>query len=147
MEGGDFALDAAQPRVEFVFRQVFQDIVAHDVTGNEFRRFRVNGNTGIVGELLLLVELPQRHAFRGDVGHDARRHHLVGFDIVQFDDVLDYLVFAVVQHAFLFADVGHGAHFFTRDGRVRLLVGNAVVQFFDNPDDGIEQIDQKLHHL
>ena len=97
-------------------------------------------------EFLLLVELLECHAFRGNGGHHAGGHYVVGLHLVQFDDVLDNLVFTVIQHAFFLSHIGHGRYLLPRDAGVRIFVGDAVVQFFDNPHNGVEETHQELHY-
>ena len=146
MECGYLALDAPEAQVEFVFGQILKGVVPQNVSGDVFRRIGINRDAGIVGELLLLVELPECHALRGDGRHNARRHYIVGLDSVQFDYILDNLVLTVVQHAFLFSDVCHGRYFLTGDAKVRIIVRYGAVQLVNYPYNGVEQVHQDVHH-
>ena len=145
MEGGDLALDGFQPRVELVLGQVLQDIIPQDVAGDEFGRIRVDGYAGVVRKLFLLVKLLEGHAFRRDGSDHARGHHVIGLDIVQLDDVLDDLVFGIVDDAFLFTHVGHGRDLFPGNAGVRLIAGQGAADLLHQPDHGIQDDHQTLH--
>ena len=108
VEEGDVALDLAQAHIEFVFCQALEGIAAEDVARDVFGALAVDRDAGIVLEILVLVEIPQRHVFRRGLGHHAGRHHVVRLHAVELDDVLDDAVLVFVDHAFLFAHIGHG---------------------------------------
>ncbi len=146
MESGDLAFDAPETGVELVFRQVFQHVVAHDVAGDEFRRVRIDGDAGVVRKLLLLVELLEGHALRGNGRDHARSHDVVGLDVVQLDDVLNDLVLGVVDDTFLFAHVRHGGHFLAGNAGVRLVTGQGTTDLFHQPHEGIEDENQRVHN-
>ena len=147
MEGGYLALDALQAHVELVFRQILEHVVTHDVTCYELGRVGINGDAGVVAELLLLVELLEGHALRRYGGHDTRRHDIVSLDVVQLHYVLDHLVFGVVQHALLLAYVGHGTYLLAGNSGVGLVVRNGAAQLEDEPYQGVHDYYQQVHEL
>ena len=61
IEHGDISLDLSEGDVEFVFSELFENCIAKNVAGDEFRRVAVDGDSGVMGQGFILVELPQGH--------------------------------------------------------------------------------------
>ena len=61
MEGRNLALDGPEAHIKLVLGQILKGVVAEDIPRDEFRGVRVHGNTGVVGEFFLFVELLEGH--------------------------------------------------------------------------------------
>ena len=118
------AFDFAEGHVELVLGEVLQRVVAEHVAGDVFGRLGIDGDSGEVVELVVVVVFAQGHAFRRGGGHHAGRHHLLRLHIVQFDDVLDDFVLVFLDDAFLFAHVGDGEHLLAAHHGVLFFLGD-----------------------
>lgn len=145
VEHGDVPLDVPQTHVELVVGEVLQDVVAHDIAGDELRRLGIDRDAGIVRQVGVFVELPERHGLRSDVGDHPRGHHVVGLDVIELDDVLDDLVLGLVEDALFLADVRHGGDFLAADGDVGVFRGEDAAEVLDEDHQRIHGIDEEVH--
>ena len=58
IEYGDISLDLSEGDVELVFSELFENCIAKNVAGDEFRRVTVDGDSRVMGQGFILVELP-----------------------------------------------------------------------------------------
>ena len=135
------AFDVLEAHVELVLGEEFERVGAEDIAGDELARVGVNRYAGEMVVVVVFVEVAQRHVLRGNGSHNAGRHDVVGLDVLQFDDVLDNLVLALLKLAFFLAHVSHGRQLLARIGDLFFgAVGrDAVGEFFYTPDDRIQE--------
>ena len=100
-----------------------------------------------MGQGFLLVELPQSHLFRCYGCHYPRSHHVISLDVVELYYVLDNLVLALVEDAFLLAYVGHCGYLFPAYGHVSFFLLEQFRKKLDEHDERIHDYDQEIHHV
>ena len=144
VEERDGALDVAKGLAEVVLGEFLEGFAAEDIAGDEVLLLGIDGDAREVGELVVAVELLKGHLLGGGGGDDARRHDVVGFDIVELDDVLDNLVLVLVDDALVLTHVGHGGDLLAADGGFLLvLAGDEFGEPLDEDNHGIEDEDER----
>ena len=93
---------------------------------------------------VVVVISPEGHVLRRNLGYHTRGHHVVGMDRIETHQIAEDLILILIDHAFLFADAYHRQHLFAADGGFIFVVGEHARDEFDQEDERIEDIDERV---